>query len=212
MIRLTLFRLLRTLVTVRDWLCLTFVTKEELKQLLYENQAGTNARIMQLVAQNNEHISAAIDERLQNYPAIVPEIADNSEALRMSLYKYLIHSDQIRQSFLHDLMALNGQKLTVRRIDDVGAITRIEVADAMGALVSVLRVILRYTNPLYLSMEAAENSRWKQRQTQYRREFVGFLYQMIVISGRQIDRHSFYIDVKYALKKEGIKPIDFLLS
>lgn len=212
MIRLTLFRLLRVLVAIRDWLCLTFVTKEELKQLLYDNQASTNAHIMQLMAHNNEQISTAIDERLQAYPAIVPEIADNSEALRMSLYKYLIHSDRIRQSFLHDLMALNELKLTIRRIDDVGAITRIEIADAMGTLVSVLRVILRYTNPVYLSMEATENNRRKQRQTQYRREFIDFLYQMIVIDGKQIDRHSFYLDVKYALKKEGIKPIDFLLS
>ena len=210
--KLNLIYLLRTIVASKDWLCRTFVTKDELKRLLQDNLTNNNAQIRLLLSQNNEEVTKTIDERLQAYPAIVPEIADNSEALRMSLYKYLIHSDQIRQSFLHDLMMLNDEKLTVRRIDDVGAITRIEIANVMGALVSVLRVIIRYTNPIYLSMETTESNRWKQRQTQYRREFVDFLFKMIAIDGKTIDRHTFYLDVKYAMKKEHVKPIDFLLA
>ena len=208
-----LLRYYRMIVRVRDWLLFTFVTKEELKKMLEERGCQNQEYIRYLMKKSDEQICHIIDERLQNYPTIVPQIPDDSKALQMSLYKYMINSDRVRQSLIHDLMELNtDKKIVVKRVDDISAITRIEVSNIFGGLVSVLRVILRYTNPLYLSLESNRNCRWGHQQTQYRRDFMDFLYRTIVVEGKQIDRKSFYMNVKYALEKEHIEPIDFLLG
>jgi len=82
----------------------------------------------------------------------------------------------------------------------------------MGGLVSVLRVILRYTSPSYLSMVKDRSTRWNSRQSDERKEFIEFLRQAITVNGRQIDRDSFYHNFKYALNKEGIEPMLFSLA
>lgn len=209
----SLFRYYRMMVRVRDWLLFTFVTKEELRELLEKRGCQNQDYIRSLIKMSDEKISHIIDERLQNYPTIVPPIPDNSKALEMSLYKYMINSDHVRQSLIHDLMELNtDKKIVVRRVDDISAITRIEVSNVLGGLVSVLRVLLRYTNPLYLSMESNGRSRWGHQQTQFRREYIDFLYRTIIVEGKQMDQQNFYVNVKYALEKEHIEPLDFLLG
>ena len=43
--KLNLIYLLRTIVASKDWLCQTFVTKDELKRLLQDNLTNNNAQI-----------------------------------------------------------------------------------------------------------------------------------------------------------------------
>jgi len=207
-----LFSIYRHIVKHRDWLCMKFVTRQELNQMLNQQSITITEAIKSTMADSNRELANLLREHLQTNAKFIPQLTDNSPALRTSLYKYLFHSDQARISFIQDLKSLNDNKMIVLRIDDVNAVSRIELAEVMGGLVSVLRVILRYTSPSYLSMVKDRTTRWNSRQSDERKEFIEFLRQTITVSGRQIDRDSFYHNFKYALNKEGIEPMLFSLA
>lgn len=212
MSRKLLFRIYRHIVKHRDWLCMNFITRKELNEMLCEHSVQMTGIIKEVMAVKNRELSEQLKAELLVSPKYIPQLPDNNEALRASLYKYLFHSDQARISFIRDIAALNAERCIVLRIDDVNAITRIELAEVMGSLVSVLRIILRYTSPAYLSMVKDRSTRWNCRQSDDRKEFIEFLRHTITVAGKTIDRDSFYHDFKYALTKEGIEPMTFSLA
>lgn len=191
---------------------MNFVTKDELNAMLYEQSQTITEVIQKLVSERNRELSECLRKELLVNPKYIPQLPKDNSALRSSLYKYLFHSDQARICFIHELASLNNDRKIILRIDDINAITSIEISEVMGGLVSILRVILRYTLPSYLSMVKDKSSRWNRRQSDDRKEFIEYLRNTITVAGKIIDRDNFYNDFKYALAKENISPMTFSLE